>query len=216
MKATLMDVGLILLIVVGSAGADGPAIVTESLQAVTKDITASKPKYTPIPASRKQPVEDALRNASNASPVPLAQQVDFESLPLPPVSSKTGMRSEFIPEKVAAKKPAKNVSYPDVQVVPGVEYSVAPAAAQPQLTPTPAPAIAGPPPSGGLILPAPPAAVQVPATVYTSPEPSYAYKPLVPVVATPPTIHLGRGILGQPTVYVPGQPVRNFFRYFSP
>ncbi len=27
---------------------------------------------------------------------------------------------------------------------------------------------------------------------------------------------LGRGIVGQPTVYVPGQPIRNFMRYLSP
>lgn len=27
---------------------------------------------------------------------------------------------------------------------------------------------------------------------------------------------LGRGIIGQPTVYVPGQPIRNFMRYLSP
>jgi hypothetical protein len=29
-------------------------------------------------------------------------------------------------------------------------------------------------------------------------------------------VQLGQGIIGQPTVYVPGQPIRNFFRYLSP
>jgi hypothetical protein len=29
-------------------------------------------------------------------------------------------------------------------------------------------------------------------------------------------VQLGRGIIGQPTVYVPGQPIRNFLRYISP
>lgn len=29
-------------------------------------------------------------------------------------------------------------------------------------------------------------------------------------------VQLGRGIIGQPTVYVPGQPIRNFLRYLSP
>lgn len=29
-------------------------------------------------------------------------------------------------------------------------------------------------------------------------------------------VQIGRGIIGQPTVYVPGQPVRNFLRYLSP
>jgi hypothetical protein len=29
-------------------------------------------------------------------------------------------------------------------------------------------------------------------------------------------VQIGRGIIGQPTVYVPGQPFRNFMRYLSP
>lgn len=29
-------------------------------------------------------------------------------------------------------------------------------------------------------------------------------------------VQLGRGLIGQPTVYVPGQPIRNFLRYLSP
>jgi hypothetical protein len=29
-------------------------------------------------------------------------------------------------------------------------------------------------------------------------------------------VQLGRGIIGQPTVYVTGQPVRNFLRYLFP
>lgn len=29
-------------------------------------------------------------------------------------------------------------------------------------------------------------------------------------------VQIGRGIIGQPTVYVPGQPIRNFIRYLSP
>jgi hypothetical protein len=40
-----------------------------------------------------------------------------------------------------------------------------------------------------------------------------------PVMALPPTAtgyQLGHGLLGQPKVYVPGQPIRNFVRYLSP
>jgi len=42
------------------------------------------------------------------------------------------------------------------------------------------------------------------------------YRPLVPLVAMPRTYRVGRGILGQPKLYVPGQVVRNAFRYLTP
>jgi hypothetical protein len=42
------------------------------------------------------------------------------------------------------------------------------------------------------------------------------YRPLVALRPLPPAYAVGRGILGQPKVYVPGQPVRNFVRYISP
>jgi hypothetical protein len=43
-----------------------------------------------------------------------------------------------------------------------------------------------------------------------------SYRPLVPLVAMPRTYRIGRGILGQPKLYVPGQIVRNAFRYLTP
>ena len=54
--------------------------------------------------------------------------------------------------------------------------------------------------------------------------PTTAYYPYLtgnfqPVVATqnmPPGTYLGRGLIGQPTAYVDGQPVRNLFRYIFP
>lgn len=56
--------------------------------------------------------------------------------------------------------------------------------------------------------------------VYTPlPHPGYAptvtYKPLVPLVPVPQQYYFGRGIVGQPKIYVPGQPIRNFLRYMS-
>ncbi|MGN6544558.1 MAG: hypothetical protein ACTHK7_05890 [Aureliella sp.] len=42
------------------------------------------------------------------------------------------------------------------------------------------------------------------------------YKPLISLGQENYNVLLGRGIVGQPTVYVPGQPFRNFFRYLSP
>ena len=43
-----------------------------------------------------------------------------------------------------------------------------------------------------------------------------AYRPVVTLWRMPRDTYVSRGILGQPTVYVPGQPLRNFLRYISP
>lgn len=42
------------------------------------------------------------------------------------------------------------------------------------------------------------------------------YTPLLSLGQENYNVLLGRGIIGQPTVYVPGQPFRNFLRYLSP
>lgn len=42
------------------------------------------------------------------------------------------------------------------------------------------------------------------------------YTPLFSLGQENYNVQLGRGIIGQPTVYVPGQPVRNFMRYLFP
>jgi hypothetical protein len=42
-----------------------------------------------------------------------------------------------------------------------------------------------------------------------------SYRPVWPVVPMPPKYIIGRGILGQPKLYVPGQPVRNILRYLT-
>lgn len=62
------------------------------------------------------------------------------------------------------------------------------------------------------------------APVYTPlPPPTYVpigthstYKPLRPITPMPAQYRFGRGIVGQPKVYVPGQPIRNFLRFLSP
>jgi len=59
-----------------------------------------------------------------------------------------------------------------------------------------------------------------PAPVYVHPPqqvpaPVTTYRPVIPVAPPPAQYYLGRGIFGQPKLYVPEQPVRNFLRYFS-
>ena len=66
--------------------------------------------------------------------------------------------------------------------------------------------------AGTLVLPPPPPVATVPVQI----GPVVTYRPLVPVVPVPAQYYLGRGLLGQPKLYVPDQPLRNFFRYLGP
>lgn len=49
-----------------------------------------------------------------------------------------------------------------------------------------------------------------------APGTTVGFQPLLPIVSMPGTVYIARGIFGQPVVYVPGQPVRNFLRYLGP
>ena len=60
-------------------------------------------------------------------------------------------------------------------------------------------------------------AVASPSDVYRPVvAPRYVYRPVVPLAPMPGEFQVGQGILGQPKLYVPGQPVRNFLRYLTP
>jgi hypothetical protein len=54
-----------------------------------------------------------------------------------------------------------------------------------------------------------------PTTVYY-PYLTGNFQPIVATQNMPPGTYLGRGLIGQPTAYVDGQPVRNLFRYIFP
>ena len=45
---------------------------------------------------------------------------------------------------------------------------------------------------------------------------SGAYQPILRLANVNPSTYLGQGIIGQPTAYVGGQPIRNLFRYVFP
>lgn len=55
-----------------------------------------------------------------------------------------------------------------------------------------------------------------PTYSYFAPQPTYVYRQSLPVSQLPGNYYFGRGLIGQPKVYVPGQPVRNAIRYISP
>jgi hypothetical protein len=59
-------------------------------------------------------------------------------------------------------------------------------------------------------------AYSVPGLVPTVPQGVVTYRPLIDLAPEAPTQYLGKGILGQPKVYVPNQPIRNLLRYLSP
>lgn len=60
------------------------------------------------------------------------------------------------------------------------------------------------------------APVGQPTYSYLAPQPTYAYRQSIPVSQLPGNYYFGRGLIGQPKVYVPGQPVRNAVRFISP
>lgn len=72
------------------------------------------------------------------------------------------------------------------------------------------------PPTGAPLATVSPAAGPPVIEVPACPQPTCAYRPLVTVTAMPPAYEVGRGILGQPKLYVPRQPVRNFVRWLTP
>ncbi|HEY5315054.1 MAG TPA: hypothetical protein VIK18_21160 [Pirellulales bacterium] len=80
----------------------------------------------------------------------------------------------------------------------------------PYLPPTSAPLATAPLGTGPLVTSPP--VIAVPAC----PQPTCAYRPIIAVTAMPPAYEVGRGILGQPKLYVPRQPVRNFVRWLTP
>ena len=107
-----------------------------------------------------------------------------------------------------ARRAPPTVTFPSQAQSTG---QVQPAFSTPALQPVPARSVA--PQSVG---PACDAVPHIPPGVATFGTPLVTYRPLVPLVAMPRSYQVGRGILGQPKVYVPGQPIRNALRYLTP
>ena len=69
--------------------------------------------------------------------------------------------------------------------------------------------------SAPLWLPPPPAPPITPIAGAPT-GPVITYRPVLPVLPMPSQYYVGRGLFGQPKLYVPNQPLRNFVRYLSP
>ena len=61
-----------------------------------------------------------------------------------------------------------------------------------------------------------PTTVYYPSNTAVAPASVTVFRPVVAIMPMPSTVYMGRGILGQPTAYVAGQPVRNTLRWLSP
>lgn len=76
------------------------------------------------------------------------------------------------------------------------------------------------PPEVNLAAPDVPPAVlapTAPGVIVTAPPATRpTLRPVIAMRPLPTTYEVGRGLLGQPKLYVPRQPVRNFVRYFTP
>lgn len=55
-----------------------------------------------------------------------------------------------------------------------------------------------------------------PYNPYVQSTPGVPWRPIVNIRSMPANYVVGQGIIGQPKVYVPSQPVRNFLRYITP
>jgi hypothetical protein len=51
---------------------------------------------------------------------------------------------------------------------------------------------------------------------YGPPQTKTPWRPLVPIRNMPVNYEIGQGLIGQPKLYVPDQPIRNFIRYITP
>jgi hypothetical protein len=164
-----------------------------------------------------------------------ASQSPYAPSTMPLSSVPEGVTTYFWPEEPAAEKVAK-ASYAPASFAPTLHSSApaktmnvaqglpswpAPATAvQTTLRPVPATTVQYPAgsmqcvctPTGQPVYNMPPANLAPTATY----PPVYSYRPAMPVSAMPADYYFGRGLIGQPKVYVQGQPVRNALRFITP
>jgi hypothetical protein len=72
------------------------------------------------------------------------------------------------------------------------------------------------PPAGSTVVTSPGAVPVVAPQPLVSGPVYYVQRPVIPGTSAPRTVYYGTGIVGQPKLYVSGQPIRNALRYLSP
>jgi hypothetical protein len=159
-----------------------------------QDITSGLPYVTPAPRSRypTSPYQPAVFQTT-ASPAAHYQNAGMRAQ----LASTTRSPSNYLTTQQAALPQYQTpgiypTSYQQCQPMPGFAGTgqVPGTYIPPTLTPNLAPGIYSPTNAG--------------------------YRPLFSLGQENYNVQLGRGIIGQPTAYVSGQPIRNFLRYLSP
>ncbi len=195
------------------------------------------------PAAYSQPAQDlrAIQQGAPQSPPPAAsmsqQQGNATGFPYAAPAPRTGRyaTSPYLGPRMTTSSypggsggiPARTVSAPSSGLsVPTGTYPNQSAAIPPGQAPGTLPGIY--PTTNSQVLQAnvPPAGAvpgsYVPPTYTPDMTPNLysannaGYAPLFTMGQENYNVLLGRGLFGQPTVYVPGQSIRNFFRYISP
>lgn len=155
-------------------------------------VVSADPRYvSPAPAQGRYPTSpyQPFRTVAYQLPQPAQPQVQPPSaLPnQPQVAANTAVLPPQYQSTVGIQPISYQALQPGYNCVPGyAPGAIAPPTLPPNLTPQ----------------------------LYT-PDNS-GYRPLFSLGQENYNVQIGRGIIGQPTVYVPGQPVRNFMRYIFP
>ncbi len=190
-----------------------------------ESFTSGLPYVTPAPRGRyaTSPYQPAVFQSSDHRPQLVPAQFASTSSVIPPANAAAqGLRQAAPPANLIATQ----ATMPNYVGAAPPAYLTAQQAALPQYR-YPQPGIyptayqcAQPAPSfpstgavpGGYIPPTLPP--NLTPNLYT---PNNAgYRPLFSLGQENYNVQLGRGIIGQPTAYVPGQHIRNFLRYLSP
>lgn len=186
-----------------------------------ESFTSGLPYVTPAPRGRyaTSPYQPAVFQSSDRRPMHVPAQFASSSAVVPPTQ---GLRQTAPPGNLIATQ----ATMPNFVGAAPPTYLTAQQAALPQyrypqpgIYPTayqctpPAPSY----PSTGAV-----PGAYVPPTLPPNLTPNLytpnnaGYRPLFSLGQENYNVQLGRGIIGQPTAYVPGQNIRNFLRYLSP
>lgn len=204
-----------------------PAPAPSPYRTASTDLRAVQGAGQQNPGQQQNPVNDLrpIKPTMQRGFGPTAQQMDVATgYPFVSPPPRTGN----YPTSPYDSSLFRTISYQNVVQSPQAPLSAAVANTQPTLPqnqpvsgvyPTPnqcAPGAATYPPTGAVPGAYVPPTLPPNLTPGTYSPNNSGYSPAFSLGQEKYNVQIGRGIIGQPTVYVPGQPFRNFLRYLSP
>ncbi len=201
-------------------GPQGPARQVQPPQ----QVTAAQPNSRlPAAAGARLDAQNITTGYPFVTPAPRGR---YPTAPYQPAVFQTAYQAPTIPAQFASTSAYVPQAMPPAAVVPPQQYLTQQQSTLPQFQypqpgvyPTayqctaPAPGF----PSTGAV-----PGAYIPPTLPPNLTPNLytpnnsGYTPLFSLGQENYNVQLGRGVIGQPTVYVAGQPIRNFMRYLSP